>query len=491
MPHLEMIPPRWGKITVSDILTPIGGELASGNPHTVIGGLSTDSRKIHAGDLFLALKGETYDGHHFVEMAFDKGACGAILEGGQIPDIPGKGPRVLIMVRDTLRALGDFASWWRHGHEAVVAVITGSAGKTTTKDMTESILGLGAPTLKNEGNLNNLIGLPLTLLTQEVHHRRVVLEMGMNRPGEIRRLTEIADPDIGLITNVAKAHLEGVGDIRGVARAKVELLEKISPDAQAILNGDDELLLEEATPWGQGVITFGLGSKNHIRASHIRHRGQEGVSFFLQREGGPPFLVELGVPGIQNVYNALAASAIAFAVNEGQEGIVQGLSRFRGAKGRFSVITAPGGVTIIDDTYNSNPSSLKAALDTLMAWGTDTSAMIVALGDMLELGREAAMAHREAGYAIAALNPRCFVAMGSHAFHMIEGARERGFPSEMTILVRDHEGMIEVIKRLMKKGDLILLKGSRRMRLEKVVDELTQGLGPRHVAGSHYEGGLQ
>ncbi|MDP6179478.1 MAG: UDP-N-acetylmuramoyl-tripeptide--D-alanyl-D-alanine ligase, partial [Desulfatiglandales bacterium] len=251
---------KWGEITAGEIISPIKGELKSGTPGSVFTGLSTDSREINPGQLFWALKGEKYDGHDFVEQAIDKGATGIVIKKGYLLKIPPGRSLVLMKVTDTLKALGDLAGWWRHQHGIPVAAITGSVGKTTTKEMTASILGLGALTLKNKGNFNNLIGLPHTLLALEEVHGRAVLEMGMNRPGEIARLTEIADPDIGLITNVARVHLEGLGNIEGVARAKVEMLDKISKDGQVVLNGDDELLMRVASPFQKKTITYGLGS---------------------------------------------------------------------------------------------------------------------------------------------------------------------------------------------------------------------------------------
>jgi UDP-N-acetylmuramoyl-tripeptide--D-alanyl-D-alanine ligase len=217
----------WGEITAKEILEPICGTWISGNQQTILKGLSTDSRKTGPGELFWALKGERYDGHDFVEMAIDRGAAGIVIQKDYWKGEGGRGP-VVITVDDTLRALGDMAAWWRQHHSIQLVAITGSAGKTTTKEMAAGILKLGHKTLKNQGNYNNLIGLPLTLMQLDESYRRTVLEMGMNHPGEIARLTCIADPDVGVITNVGMAHIEGLGSLEGVARAKVELVEKLS-----------------------------------------------------------------------------------------------------------------------------------------------------------------------------------------------------------------------------------------------------------------------
>ncbi len=300
-------------MTAGDILTPIQGELLRGDRDQSFSGVSTDSRTIGEGQLFWALKGETFDGHDFVREAIRKGAAGAVVNKDRTGALPVNTRSSMFGVPDTLKALGDLARWWRHRFRARVTAITGSAGKTTTKEMTSAILSLEGFTLKNEGNFNNLIGLPLSLFLLEENHRFAVLEMGMNRPGEIGRLTEIADPDVGLITNVGRAHLEGVGSIEGVARAKVELLEKMSPRSLAILNGDDRILMKAAKSFREKPITFGQASQNQVRAEKIRNLGREGFSFDLLWQG-KSFSVRLRVPGFQNVYNALAAAAIALSV---------------------------------------------------------------------------------------------------------------------------------------------------------------------------------
>jgi UDP-N-acetylmuramoyl-tripeptide--D-alanyl-D-alanine ligase len=295
--------------------------------------------------------------------------------------------------------------------------------------------------------------------------------MGMNRPGEIARLTEIADPHIGLITNVARAHIEGLGDINGVARAKVELLEKISSDSQVVLNGDDELLMSVASQFSKKMITYGLESKNDIRAENIINLGREGLSFELRFQGDS-VPIRLRSPGLQNVFNALAASSIAICLEEPYDHIVEGLYGFKGIKGRFMINTLPGGITLVDDTYNSNPSSLKAAIDSVKELMANGGRVMVGLGEMLELGDDTMQAHMEAGAMVAEIGVSYFFAMGEHAPEMIKGALTRGFPPDRAVAVNSHEEMGKKIKENMKNGDLILLKGSRGMALEKVSDIL-------------------
>jgi UDP-N-acetylmuramoyl-tripeptide--D-alanyl-D-alanine ligase len=463
--------PIWGKISAGTIIATIQGELIAGSPEAILSGLSTDSRRIAQAELFWALKGERYDGHDFVTKAIDKGAIGAVIEKGYRPEISATRNPVLISVVDTLKALGDLGNWWRRGHPVPVAAITGSVGKTTTKEMAASILGLKAPTLKNEGNLNNLIGLPLTLLLLEKAHQRAVLEMGMNRPGEIARLTEIAEPDVGVITNVGRAHLEGLGDINAVARAKVELLEKMPEKSQAILNGDDARLLKAASPFQRKLITFGLGPENQIRAEKIESLGEAGTAFDL-RFFGQTQKVRLRVPGRQNVFNALAASAVALCLEDSPEHIQEGLQGFQGIKGRFMITQLPGDIILVDDTYNCNPTSLKAALDSARALVAGEGRLIVGLGEMLELGDETIPAHLEAGNMVAERGVFCLLVMGEHAPQMITGAVSKGLPKERAIEATNHEEMAQELGARMRKGDVILLKGSRKMQLEKVIGYL-------------------
>ena len=465
---------RWGEITAGEIASVTGGRILCGLEATRFAALSTDSRKIGQGDLFWALKGERYDGHAFVGEALRQGAAGALISADRMDAASLSGSAPVIAVPDTLHALGALASWWRHQHPAVLAAITGSMGKTTTKAMTSAILGIRRKTLSNEGNFNNLVGLPLSLFRLDETHRAAVLEMGMNRPGEIARLTEIADPDVGLITNVGRVHLEGLGDIQGVARAKAELVEKMSDRGTAVLNGDDEVLMAAASRFERKAVTFGLGPKNNIQAQNVRDLGRDGTSFDLcyQGETGP---MRLRLPGRHHVMNALAASAIAVCLGEKFDLISEGLSGFLGIKGRFTVDDLPGGAVLVDDTYNSNPSSLRAALQHLRNLVPEGGRVIVGLGDMLELGRETDPAHLEAGEMVAKLGADLFLALGDHAELMIQGARQHGLAPARTARVANHEEMVRLLKSEMRKGDLIFLKGSRRVGLDRVARGLRNG----------------
>ncbi|MBN2032170.1 MAG: UDP-N-acetylmuramoyl-tripeptide--D-alanyl-D-alanine ligase [Deltaproteobacteria bacterium] len=461
---------KWGAITAAEVVASLEGELVQGSENTRFYSFSSDSRNIKRGCLFWALQGDKFDGHEFSSQAIEKGAAGVVVRKGFNLTVPAKRDVALIAAGDTRRALGDLSSWWRHEHQALVVAITGSAGKTTTKEMTATILAERGSTLKNRGNFNNLIGLPVTLLSMEDKHRYAVLEMGMNRPGEIGRLTEIADPEIGVITNVAKAHLEGVGTLEGVARAKIELIERMSPFATAVLNGDDSMLMKAAFPFCRKTLSFGMGPKNDVRAEKVFNLGREGISFDICH-GGRRFGVKLKLPGLQNVHNALAATAVALHLGLSSDEVVDGLCRVKNMKGRFVITELPDGVILVDDTYNCNPLSLRAAMDSLKSL-TLGRKVIVGLGEMFELGDETVRAHLEAGAMVADLGADFFVALGEHANVMIQGALDKGFYAKKAVVAEDREDMEHKIRREMKEGVFVFLKGSRKAGLDEVAERL-------------------
>jgi len=471
----------WGNITVKEILDPINGALISGVPETVLTGISTDSRTAREGELFWALVGEIYDGHDFALKAAEKGAAAMVVDrkwvhskgaGKRLDSVRSRFPdRAIISVEDTLKALGDLAAWWRRRHHLKVVGITGSSGKTTTKEMTAAILGLGHRTLKNPGNFNNLIGLPLTLLQLGREHSCAVLEMGMNHPGEIARLTDIADPDVGVILNVGMAHLEGVSDLDGVARAKTEMMERISPKGLMILNGDDVPLMRRASSFSMPKMTFGLGKENDVRGTSIENEGPGGTRFSLEYRGAA-WPVRIRIPGTHHLKNSLAAAAVALGLDEPAENIIKGLAGFSAIRGRFDVMSLEGGIILVDDTYNANPSSLGAAIESVGTMVAHGGRIIVGLGEMLELGDAAISAHREAGRKVAEGGASRFYAMGAHARDMMEGALAAGMPEDRLKIIETHDEMVKEIGQVMSEGDLILLKGSRRMQIEKVVEGL-------------------
>ena len=465
---------QWGQITVREIASAVGGRIVSGPSDVPVSGLSTDSRTVTPGQVFLALKGENYDGHDFLSGAVKGGAAGVIVETSTtMPrEYTARTPAV-VTVPSTLEALGDLALWWRNQWAGTVIAITGSNGKSTTKEMAASILSLKANTKKSPGNYNNLIGLPLTILSLEGVHQVAVLEMGMNRPGEIRRLTQVADPHMGLITNVAQAHLEGLGSLQGVVEAKAELLETMPGHATAILNGDGEHYADLAPRFKGRTITFGLGRMNEVRAEDIRKVGDNVQAFdiCLDQERIP---VRLKLAGIHNVLNALGGAAIAYGLSMSKQSIARGLEQFVPLKGRLQVIELNGGIRIIDDTYNANPSSLGAALNTVQELRSGKQGLVVGVGEMLELGAEAPQLHRHAGRRIAETGARYLVALGEHGAQVMEGAREGGMDKARTHLATSHAEMIDALKEQVREHDIVFLKGSRRLSLDKVVDVMKE-----------------
>ena len=469
---------KWGEITVKEVSSAINGSQISGSPDEFVKGLSTDSRKMKPGHIFLALKGERYDGHNFLKNAINAGAMGVIVESDStIAKKLVNANLVVINVSSTLKALGDLASWWRKQWQGKVIAITGSNGKSTTKEMTASILSLTTKTMKSPGNFNNLIGLPLTILLLQEQDKLAVLEMGMNIPGEIARLTQIADPDIGLITNVARAHLEGLDDLGGVMRAKGELLGVMSEESTAILNGDDEVYEQLSSTFQGKVVTFGLGKANQVRAEKIKKIGDRAQSFNICIKG-EEVPVKIHLPGIHNVLNALSGAAIAFCLSTPNELIAQGLGKFRPIKGRFHFIDLNGGIRIIDDTYNANPSSLRAALQTIKGLVGKNQGLVIGLGEMMELGKESSKYHFDAGQLVADMGARYLVVMGEHGPNVIEGACKGGMDRKQTHIATTHAEMSDSIKANIQKGDILFMKGSRKVALDKVVEDISEYFGP-------------
>jgi len=467
---------EWGKISSEEIATAVRGRVLCGDPQTRFSGFNSDSRTVRRGQVFWAIKGDRFDGHDFVSRAAMQGASGVVVQKefqASLDELP-----VVITVADTLKALGDLAAWWRRQHKAKVAAITGSSGKTTAKEMTAAIFQMGNKTLKNPGNHNNLIGLPVTLLKLEKMHRRAVLEMGMNHKGEIARLTEIADPDTAAILNIGMAHLEGLGDMDGVAEAKTEMIGNSSPEAKIILNGDDEVLMKHAARFGRSFTRFGLEDGNDVQAIHLRQNGSEGIGFDLVFEGNA-WPVHLRVSGLHNIKNALAAAAIGFCLEEPVNHIIEGLGSFEGVKGRFQRIPLKQEILLIDDTYNANPSALRAALHSAAPLVRKEGQLLVGLGDMLELGKAAVSAHREAGGRVAGSGVSWFFIMGSHAEVMREGAIAAGMPSDRIIIARTHDELTAAIIQELKPKDMVFLKGSRKMQFEKVSENLQRHFGLR------------
>ncbi len=456
----------------SEVLEATGGDLFYGDLACTFTGISIDSRKISAADLFIAIKGDVHDGHSFIDIVIENGVSGFLIEKRKIDMLPEakslKNRIVCITVDDTVRALGDLAAFNRRRTPVSVIAITGSNGKTSTRNMTSGVVSRRFCTLSTQGNLNNEIGLPLTLLNLNREHQWAVVELGMNRPGEIERLTEICLPDIGVITNIGPAHLEGLGSVDAVMKAKGELLGKINPEGTAILNADDPRLLKLADTTSRNVLFFGVSKDAAVRAESIQEKG-EGLSFMLVLPG-ENIPVHLKTPAVFMISNALAASAVGHHLGLTAGEIKDGLEAFEPVKGRMNIHKTGKRVHIIDDTYNANPGSMQAAIKTLTSLKGKSRGFLIA-GDMLELGEYSASMHREIGSIAAGSDIAGLYVTGKFAEDIVAGALEEHMESD-DIFKGTREEILKAVTERLDAGDWVLVKGSRGMAMEKVVQGL-------------------
>jgi UDP-N-acetylmuramoyl-tripeptide--D-alanyl-D-alanine ligase len=462
-------------LTIEEVLRATGGKLLQGKENAFFQGISTDSRTITEGELFIALKGPRFDGHHYALEALKKKAGGVLVEEDMVGDIRWNGyrSRAVIAVKDTLTALGAIARDWRRKYGPPVVALTGSNGKTTTKEMIAACLETTFPILKTKGNLNNLIGVPLTLLTLTEKERVVVLEMGMNVPGEIRRLTEIAEPDVGLITNIQKVHLEGMGSLERLKEEKGELFRKMRRDGTILVNQDDPRVVDLARDYPGQKITFGIETPAEVMAKEIQLRGTEGTSFTLFLEG-EAMEIHLQLLGRHFVPNALSAIAVACLFGVELKQAKEAIEHFQSFPMRMEVVPLKGGKTLINDAYNANPYSMERALETLVEVKGKGRAIAV-LGDMLELGNFEKEAHEQLGVKVSGLAIDFLLVLGEEAPLVVESAIRHGFPIERTRVVESLSAAISLLRQIVQNGDWILVKGSRRMTMEKIVEDLTEG----------------
>lgn len=450
--------------TIEEITAITCGSL-HGMQSGAVSSVSTDSRTVTPGQLFIPLIGDRFDGHDFIATVAAKGVTAMLAKKNRIniKELPGN--ISLIAVEDTLRALGDLAAVYRKKFSVTVTGVTGSNGKTTTKEMLASILEQDGPGLKTEGNLNNLIGLPHMLFKLEKVHRWVVLEMGMSEPGEIDRLAEIAAPKIGVVLNAFPAHLETMGSVENVARAKGELLLRIQEGGVAVVNADDPLIAAQPSPPNVRRISFGI---NHgdLRASAIESRGVQGQRFILHLDSRE-YPLRLKAFGTHAVYNALAAAAAAHAAGVSPDRICSGLENFHPFDKRFA-LEERSGILLIDDSYNANPASMAAALETLGELKGKRRAF-VALGDMLEMGGDEQLLHYALGLQAAKVADKLYL-FGELTAETAKGALEGGMKSADIVRIGNHAEAVEDILLHIEKGDFILTKGSRGMKMDKVAE---------------------
>lgn len=464
--------------SLAEIAAVTGGRLTAGNGRERVCGVSTDSRHIEPGNLFIALKGETFDGHVFVRKAIEDGAACVVVSdprpSGMETPLAGAG---VIEVDDTLRALGDLAHAYRKRFSIPVIGLTGSSGKTTTKEMLSGILKQERKVLKTEGNLNNLIGLPQTIFRMQSGHEIAVLEMGTNTRGEIKRLTQIASPDIGLITNIGPAHLAGFGSVETVREEKGDLFFNMNSSGIAVVNLDDEAVCHVADRWPGRRVTFSMRAGADVSVNEIRKNGARGTGFNLL-VGGRVCKVDMKVAGIHNVYNAMAAAATALACGIGHESIQRGLAMFAAVSGRMEIIKLINGAYLINDAYNANPASVREALLTLKDLKNAHNAFVF-LGDMLELGDAALEMHRRIGMMLATIGVTAVFLQGDFADATASGALEGGLTRKQIMFLNNVEEPAAYLKKQLRKGDWILVKGSRRMKMDRIVARICEDFGAR------------
>jgi UDP-N-acetylmuramoyl-tripeptide--D-alanyl-D-alanine ligase len=451
-----------GMFTVREIAAATGGRII-GSPDKRVSGVSTDSRVITSGRLFVPLKGERFDGHDYLPEVFAKGIGSSLVEESRAQAVALPEGAAVVVVPDTLRALGDLAAYYRRRFSIPVVGITGSNGKTTTKEMLAAILERSGKGLKTSGNLNNLIGLPQMVFQLGRDHKWAIFEMGMSEPGEIDRLAEIAAPEVGVITNAFPAHLASMGSVEAVAKAKGELFLRLPEGGSAVFNADDPLISQCPSPAGVFRRSFGLHGAD-VTALNLVSLGKEGQRFTLQI-GDKGSELTLRAFGMHNIYNALAAAAAADSLGAGMEAIVAGLSAFTPYDKRFRLEDL-GPIVLIDDSYNANPASVGAALLTLRELKGDNRGIAV-LGDMLELGEESVSAHLDAGHLAATCVERLYV-YGRMGAVVAEAAIDAGMDSSEVIHASTHDEIVQDIVKDHLDGDYIMVKGSRGMRMDIV-----------------------
>lgn len=450
-------------ITVGEIAEATGGKIIFGNKNDKIESIMTDSRKAADNALFIPFKGERADGHEYIGKAFENGACATLTER-MVDAVDGKSA---VLVDNTQLALGMIAKYYKKKFKVKTVAVTGSVGKTTTKDMLYSVMNMQYCTLKTEGNYNNEIGLPLTVMKLNRAHEAVVLEMGMSDFGEIHYLADIARPDVAIITNIGMSHIENLGSQEGIFKAKTEICDFFDKNSLLIVNGDDEFLKKTKSFNKFKVVTYGMGEDCDYRAKNVIDMGLDGSEFEVKFYGRE-YKIKVRVPGIHNVYNALAAIACGVHYNIGPNQIISGIENFVMTDMRMSVINT-GSLTLINDCYNASPDSVKAALRVLSNRKERKAAV---LGDMLELGDYSEKAHYDLGKEVFDNGIELLITAGKNAKLIAKGAKEYGVENVVSFDTTDE--LCNNIKNYIRDGDCVLIKASRGMHFEKITTRLTE-----------------
>ena len=455
-------------MTIREILDAVGGKLL-GEPveeSRQIARVDTDSRTIHPDSLFVPLVGERFDGHAYINAALEGGAAGCFTQRERESYLPGK---FYIKVANTSRALRDLAKYYKSKFHIPVVALTGSVGKTTTKDMVAAVLGEKYKVLKTEGNLNNDIGVPMTLLRLNQSHEIAVLELGMNHAGEIDYLSDIVEPDVALITNIGDSHIEFFGSREKILEAKCEIFHHAKPNCYVVLNGDDPLLRSKQDSLPFETVWCGAGEGLDYRASNIR---SDGSSRITCRITTPKMDRDVEIPalGEHMIYPTLMAAAVGERFGLTEEEIVRGVLHFAPTKMRMNILHRADNITILNDTYNANPQSMRAAVEVLST--SNGSYRAAVLGDMFELGPLAPALHAGVGEYLGKAGVDCLVAVGELSRHIADAARKAGVPEVCYCAVK--EAAKPVLDTLVKPGATILVKASRGMAFEELVDYLKE-----------------
>lgn len=454
------------KLTLSELVRAVNGEFLLGDPRGVINAVSIDTRSLRKGDYFFALSGKNFDGHNYLIQAIEKGAAGLVVSRKDI-DIgnPFPAPPAIVCVKDTQAALGDLAAFLRRKWDIPVVAVTGSNGKTTTKEMLSSILRQKGPALSTSGNLNNQIGLPLTIFNLNKAHEFAIVEMGTSWPGEIGRLAKITAPDIGIITNIGMTHLENFKTDENVFKEKSELIDALPASGTAVLNADDPFLAKAAARLGKKAVTFGIENKADVTCKNLK-LWPGNPAFELVVGGRAITTITLPVFGRFNVYNALAAAAAAWKLGMSPVFIKNGLESFVVPNMRMNVINLISGATLVVDAYNANPSSMQSAMRTFAESFQDRDKVAV-LGDMLELGDASREEHKKLGQFVDMMpfsHVHFFGPMSVFAHAAVKEGKSTHHEN------KDH--LINDIKNLVSSNTAVFFKASRGMHFEEIIDAL-------------------
>lgn len=478
------------KFSVADVARATGGNVWPSESDGIVSAVVTDSRATGPGSLFIALRGKRFDGHDFIADAIQAGAAAVMIEKSahsRVQAVLRTTDTSAVLVDDTLHALQSLAGWYRSRFTVPVVGVTGSNGKTTTKDLIAAVLGTRFPVHATHANLNNEIGVPLTVLQMDRKHRGLVVEMGMRARGEIRQLAQIVRPTIGVVTNVGPVHVEFLGNLAGVAAAKAELVEQLPAHGVAVLNGDDPYVAAMAAQTDAQVVTFGLNPNVDVQAYDVVSLGFEGMAFRVRTPLGE-LNVRTSLLGEHNVYNALATIAAAQACGLTSKEIEAGLANVRLSGMRLEVIKLSGDIAIVNDAYNASPASMRAALQTLRQLPGKRKAAV--LGDMLELGELAQREHEAIGRQAVASGVNRLIVVGRWAEAVAAAARSAGMSADAIMCCDDADDAARAVAAWMSEHDVILVKASRGLQLERVVDFLVQQRGAcsASAVGSEPEG---